>query len=368
MPNLYADIERDTVRNTVDLLIDNMVGITDETGEFLLRLDDGRVIDTKGWGGWEWTHGIGLYGLLKHADITGSRKSLEIAEQWFTDRFAEGTPTKNINTMSPFLTLAYLFERGGEPSYLRYLDTWAEWVMHDMPRTQENGLQHIVFNSENREHLWDDTLMMSVMPLAKIGLVLDRPHYVEEAKRQFMLHIKYLADRKTGLWYHGWTFDGRHNFADALWARGNSWVTIAIPEFIELLDLQPGDGLFEFLKETLNAQIAALAKCQQPSGLWRTILDDDDAYEEASATAGFAYGILKAVRLRLVDPAYEAVGVKAIKGVLANISADGELLNTSFGTPVFDTIQEYKDIPLTSMPYGQAMAIIALVEFMNRYI
>ena len=43
-----------------------------------------------------------------------------------------------------------------------------------------------------------------------------------------MLHIKYLSDRKTGLWFHGWTFAGRYHFAGALWARGNSWVTIAI--------------------------------------------------------------------------------------------------------------------------------------------
>lgn len=28
---------------------------------------------------------------------------------------------------------------------------------------------------------------MSVLPLAKIGLLLDRPDYVEEAKRQFLL-------------------------------------------------------------------------------------------------------------------------------------------------------------------------------------
>ena len=102
--------------------------------------------------------------------------------------------------------------------------------------------------------------MMSVLPLAKIGKLLGRPHYVEEARRQFMLHIKYLVDRKTGLWFHGWTFDGRHHFANALWARGNCWVTIAIPEFIELLDLPPGDGLREFLLETHLQQIRTLVK------------------------------------------------------------------------------------------------------------
>ena len=34
-------------------LIDCLVNIKDETGEFLMTLEDGRVIDTKGWNDWE---------------------------------------------------------------------------------------------------------------------------------------------------------------------------------------------------------------------------------------------------------------------------------------------------------------------------
>lgn len=368
MPALVHDIQYSMVRKSIDKLIDNLVNITDETGEFLLKLDDGRVIDTKGWAGWEWTHGIGLYGLLKYWDLTGDDKPRAIIEDWFKDRLAEGTPTKNVNTVSPFLTLAYMHERTGDRSHLPYLDVWAEWIMREMPRTRENGLQHIVYNSENYQQLWDDTLMMSVLPLAKIGLLLDRPHYVEEAKRQFMLHIKYLADRKTGLWFHGWTFDGNHNFADALWARGNCWVTIAIPEFIELLDLPEDDGLRMFLLETLEVQVKALEKTQHKDGLWHTLLDDPSSYLESSAAAGFSYGILKSIRKGYLDKKYEPVGIKAVKAVLDNISEDGELQNVSFGTPVFDDLQGYRDIPLTSMPYGQSMAILVLVEFMNAYI
>ncbi|WP_185236474.1 beta-galactosidase BglB [Teredinibacter franksiae] len=368
MPLLAHDIPFNTLQTSIDKLIDNLVNITDETGEFLLKLEDGRVIDTKGWNDWEWTHGIGLYGLLKHWDITGDDNSRVIIEDWFKNRFAAGTPTKNINTVSPFLTLAYMQERTGNRSYLPYLDTWAEWVMQGLPRTEENGFQHIVFNSENNQQMWDDTLMMSVLPLAKIGLLLNRPHYVEEAKRQFMLHIKYLADTKTGLWFHGWTFDGRHNFANALWARGNCWVTIAIPEFIELLELPKDDGLRLFLLETLETQVKALAECQHKNGLWHTLLDDPTSYLEASAAAGFAYGIMKAVRKGYLKEEYEETGIKAMKAVLDNIDDTGELQQVSFGTPVFDDLQGYKDIPLTSMPYGQSMAILACVELMNRYI
>jgi unsaturated rhamnogalacturonyl hydrolase len=358
-------ISASQAREAIERLIRNLVSIRDESGAFLLELDDGRVIDTKGWAGWEWTHGIGLYGILKHWRQTNDPGALAIMLDWFRDRFAEGPPTKNVNTMAPFLTLAYLYERLGDRSYLPYLDEWAEWVMNDMPRTQERGLQHIVFNSENPEQLWDDTLMMSVLPLAKIGLVLGRPHYLEEARRQFMLHVKYLSDRETGLWFHGWTFDGRHHFAQARWARGNAWATIAIPEFVELLNLPAGDALREFLLETLDAQVRALAQRQDSTGLWHTLIDDQSSYLEASATAGFAYGILKGVRKNYLDARYESVGLKAIGAVFDNIDSAGELRNVSFGTPVFDTLQGYRDVPLTSMPYGQALAILALAEFTN---
>jgi unsaturated rhamnogalacturonyl hydrolase len=370
MDALTHTISRQEVTDAIEKLIHNLVNITDESGEFLLRLEDGRVIDTKGWNDWEWTHGIGLFGLYRYWEQTGDEHALQVMLQWFADRFAAGTPTKNINTMSPFLTLANLYEHTGDQTYIPYLDTWAEWLMDPagLPKTEDGGFQHIVFNDDNPQELWDDTLMMSVLPLARIGLLLDRPHYVEEAKRQFLVHIKYLFDRETGLWYHGWTFEGRHNFAGALWARGNCWVTIAIPEIIEMLDLPEGDAFRTFLIDTLAAQAKTLAEHQHESGLWHTLIVDPTSYLEASATAGFAYGLLKAVRKRYLPAEYEAVGLRAVRGVLANIDATGELKQVSFGTAMGDTLQFYKDIPLTSMPYGQSLAICALAEFLRTFI
>jgi unsaturated rhamnogalacturonyl hydrolase len=363
VPNKVSDIDRN-----IQLLIRNLVEIKDTSGEFLLRLDDGRVIDTKGWNDWEWTHGIGLYGIWKFYEQTRDARCKQIMLDWFRDRLAAGPPTKNINTVAPFLTLAYLHEERPDPSWLPYLHEWAEWLMDGLPRTEERGFQHIVFNSVNAEQLWDDTLMMSVMPLAKIGKLLGRQQYLEEARRQFMLHIKYLVDRRSGLWFHGWTFEGRHNFADALWARGNCWVTIATPEFIELLDLPPGDALREFLLETHLQQIRALQRFQDESGLWHTLIDDPASYLEASATAGFGYGILKSVRKGYIGREFAQMGVRAAQAVLANIDPTGELRNVSFGTPVFNDLDRYRKIPLTSMPYGQAMAILCLGELRRLHV
>ncbi|KAF1813878.1 glycosyl hydrolase [Eremomyces bilateralis CBS 781.70] len=375
MPLNAFGLESALIHEKIQLLINNLINIKDSTGEFLLKLPDGRVIDTKGWNDWEWTHGIGLYGLYQYHTLTGSDYPKQVIVDWFKIQLEKGT-TKNINTMAVFLTLAYIYEQSKEPSYLPWLETWADWVMHDLPRTPCNGMQHITYAGPNTNELWDDTLMMSVLPLAKIGKILNKPEYIEEAKRQVLLHLQYLYDAPTGLFFHGWKFEDKngtigHNFAQARWARGNSWLTIFIPDFIELLDLPEGDGFRMYLINILKSQCQALKALQEPNGMWRTLLDiptSEGSYIEASATAGFAYGILKASRKRYIGREYEEVAVKAVKAILERISVDGELLDTSFGTGMGHTFQHYKDIPRTSMPYGQSMAMMALVEFLRLFL
>lgn len=358
---------REELNGVIRRLVTNLENIVDSTGEFLMHLDDGRVIDTKGWAGWEWTHGVGLYGMWRYYELTGDREVLGVVDRWFADRFAEGSATKNVNTMAPFLTLAYRYEETREPTLLPWLESWAEWAMHRMARTQAGGMQHVTLSEENPQQLWDDTLMMTVLPLAKIGKLLGRQEYVDEAVFQFLTHVQYLADRGTGLWFHGWTFEGRHNFAGARWARGNSWLTIAIPDFLDIVDLPERDPVRRFLVEVLQAQVAALASCQDESGLWHTLLDDPDSYLEASATAGFGYGILKGVRKRYLGEEHAEVGQRAVRAILANVSDDGELQQVSFGTPMGSDLEFYRQIPLTSMPYGQAMAILCLAEYLWTY-
>ncbi|WP_033789520.1 glycoside hydrolase family 88/105 protein [Pantoea septica] len=361
-------LPRQELLQLIHKLTQNLVNITDETGEFLLHLDDGRVIDTKGWAGWEWTHGIGLYGMLHYYQQTGDQQTLSIIDQWFAARLAEGTPTKNVNTVAPFLTLAWRYEETGNPAWRAVLERWAEWVMYEMPRTEQGGLQHIVYNNENHQQLWDDTLMMSVMALAKIGQLLNRQEFIEEASYQFLLHTQYLMDRQTGLWFHGWNFEGRHNFANARWARGNSWLTIVIPDFLEMMNWPEQHATRRFLLQVLESQVKALRACQHPSGLWHTLLDDPDSYLEASATAGFAYGIIKAVRKRYLSADYLPAGLNALRGVIANIDEDGELKQVSFGTAMGSDLDYYRNVPLTSMPYGQAMALLCLTEYLRAYL
>lgn len=361
-------MQRQEIEQKIELLIDNLVNLKDPEGKYAIPLADGRKIDNKSFNYWEWTAGVGLYGMMKYYKVTRNEEVLNIIINWFDEQFKLPPVEKNVNTMVQMITLAYLYEETKNPVYLPYLETWGDWLYHDMARTKDGGIQHVVFGSENYQQMWDDTLMMSVLPLAKIGLLLNKPEYIEEAKKQFLVHIKYLFDKKTGLWFHGWSFEGNHNFAEALWGRGNSWVTIAIPEFLDLVDLPAADAVQQVLVDTLDRQLEALEKCQNENGLWHTLLLDPTSYVEASCTAGFAFGTLKAIRKGYVDQKYLDMGLRAVQAVVENIDDKGALQHVSAGTAMGESLDFYKQIPVTPMPYGQSMAILCLVEYLDHNI
>lgn len=313
---------------------------------------------------WEWPQGVGLFGLWRMFDVTKDSKYLDILTRYYEEQLIIGLPTKNVNTAAPLLTLAYLYEYTLDEKYKDICIEWANWLVNDLPKTKEGGFQHLTSDTLNEGELWADTLFMTVLFLGKIGKLLGRNDWIEVAKYQFLLHIKYLADKETGLWYHGWTFKGSHNFAEALWGRGNCWITIAIPEFLDMIECEP--SIKRFLISALDRQVESMKKYQDPSGMWHTLIDDPTSYVEASATCGIAYGILKAAHMGIIDQEYVECAYKAVAPIVKLINEDGHLGQVSYGTYMGrDTKQYYKEVELRTMPYGQALAILFLLELLN---
>lgn len=201
---------------------------------------------------------------------------------------------------------------------------------------------------------------MTCLFLGRAGVILGRRDCIDECERQFLLHTKYLCDTSTGLWYHGWSFIGRHNFSKAYWGRGNAWITIAIPEILNLEGLS--GSVKEFLKETLLSQVKALKPYQTEEGMWRTLIDDETSYVESSATAGFGYGILRAIRDGYLPKEYADMGIKAGQAILNRVNEYGAIEHVSYGTDLSNDKEDYKKIPYCYMPYGQAFGMLLLSE------
>jgi unsaturated rhamnogalacturonyl hydrolase len=313
---------------------------------------------------WDWEIGVGLYGQFRDAERRADARAFAAMERWYDWQIERGLPPRQVNSTAPMLALALLAARNGRADWRAIAEDWADWLMRELPKTQEGGFEHVVKEGRRPEQLWDDTLVMAVLFLAACGRAFDRPQWVAEAHYQFLVHIRHLADTRTGLFFHGWTFDGRHNYANALWARGNAWITIAIPELF--LIAPPTDpALVRYLKTVLQTQVSVLVELQRPDGMFHTLLDDPASPVEASATAGFGYGVMAGIRQGLIDSDARALADKALNAVLSRIGPDGLLAEVSDGTAMGPDLAFYHRIPNTPTPYGQALASLFLLEMRN---
>lgn len=357
---MSTNLDSSRLNARLDQLVNGMVGLRDD-GKFSEPNLDGTAGDYISFDGWEWPQGVGLYGLTQLWQYREHDATLEnLLTSWFDRAIDQGLPQLNVNTTAPLLALSRLWAHTRHERYKKILDDWSNRLMTVAPRTGYGGIQHDVSDKINRSELWDDTLFMVALFLASYGQSSGRRELVDEAERQFLVHTHFLADRSSGLWFHGWTFEGRHNFASALWARGNAWITTGVLDLFELAELSP--SVKAFLQDVLTDQAEALLAHQQPTGMWNTLLNEPTSYLETSATAGFAYGLLKGARIGLGDDRWRAAGLRALAAVESQIDADGVVGNVSYGTRMGHDLQHYRDIPIQPTGYGQSLTILALAE------
>ena len=324
---------------------------------------DGSITDHMTLDTWEWPQGVAVYAMMKVYQSQRDPQTLSDVRAWYERHIKKGLPPRNINTTAPMLGLVLLYEETRDESYRPLIERWAEWIMSDLPKTEEGGFQHLTSDSVNAQQLWDDTLFMTVLFLYRAGVALGRPEWMEEARYQFLLHIKYLHAQETGLWYHGFCFEGRHHFGRAFWARGNSWFTAGAVDFLEWLPEQ--DCVRRLILTTWQEQCAALVRLQDASGLWHTLLDHADSYLETSASAAIAYGLLKGVRLGLLDERFKEPALRAAEAVLGQVGEDGLVGGVSYGTPMGHDLDFYRRIPIEPTAYGQGLTFLMLTEKMH---
>ncbi len=322
---------------------------------------------------WDWPQGIGLYGLYKLQNFYGDGRYMDFFRNWIENNLEVGLPVKNVNTTVPYLVIACLLDQLDDPKYEKMCLEHADWLMNDLPRTQDHGFQHVTTALGDRNNvilntgeIWVDTMFMAVLFLNKMGHLYNRKDWMDEATRQMLVHIKYLYDKHTGLFYHGWTFNERNNFGGVFWCRGNSWFTYGILEFLDMSKDTLDPQIYEYFTDTFRSQAGTLRKIQGSKGLWHTVLTDPTSYEETSGSAAITAGILKAIRLGILDSSYKECAEKAVEEICANVAEDGTVLNVSAGTGMGYNADYYKNIIIHPMAYGQSLALIALTEALSQ--
>lgn len=310
---------------------------------------------------WQWHQGVLLYGILAAYETIGDKRYIDFVKKWVDSRMEEGNIGKSINTTLPVVAAMKLYEITGEEKYYSICNEFAVWCMKEAPRADEGAFEHSCTENKYPNQIWADTLFMGCIFLAKWGRFTGETKYIDEAVRQYILHYKYLHDESTGLIYHGY-YGNEKSKKGVLWGRGNGWLAAGAVDVLDFVnDEMPGK---ELLISNLKKHYNGMAKMQDESGAWHTVMDNSHTYLEMSATAAFAYGMDKALKKGYLPESFIEKRDRAFTALLENIN-NGKLERSSGGTPVMDDYTKYNAVPYKVTCFGQGLALLALAGKLN---
>lgn len=304
---------------------------------------------------WDWPCGVAYYGIADAYEKTGKEEYLKLLKDRVDELIELGLPSVwTVNACAMGHCLITLYKATGEQKYWDIVMSKINYIRNDALRFGDNVLQHTVSaNNDFPEQCWADTLFMAAFFLLRVGVELEDEDIIEDALNQYYWHIKYLQDSATGLYYHGYNNINKDHMSGFYWGRANAWAAFTMSQVGGILPKCYLYPKYMDVAGSLNEQLAALKLVQTENGLWRTILDDEGSYEEISASAGIA-----AAMVTRGNPLHSKYINKAIKGMLANISEDGRVLNVSGGTAVMNDRDGYRNISRDWIQgWGQGLAL-----------
>lgn len=311
---------------------------------------------------WDWPCGVAYYGICEAYEVTKNEEYINLLKDRIDEFIELGLPNWTVNTCSMGHCLITLYEVTNDETYWDIVMSKVDYLRNRALRFGDNVLQHTVSaKNDFPEQAWADTLFMAAFLLLRVGVKLDDKDIINDALNQYYWHIKYLQDPATGLWYHGYNNITKDHMSGFYWGRANAWATYTMSQVGRRLPECYLYPKYMDVAGSLSEQLAALKLVQTEQGLWRTLLDDEESYEEVSASAGIAAGMLS-----YGNPLHSKYINKAIAGVLSNVSADGRVLNVSGGTAVMNDREGYRNISRDWIQgWGQGLALALFSAALN---
>lgn len=311
---------------------------------------------------WDWPCGVAYHGVCEAYRVTGNDAYLDALRARIDEHLSLGLPVFTVNTCSMGHALLTLEAVTGDARYRAVSEQKIDYLRNRALRFGENVLQHTVSaNNDFPEQCWADTLFMAAYFMLRAGVQWKDAQLVDDALNQYYWHIEYLQDKKTGLWYHGYDNLAGDHMSGIYWGRANAWAAYTMSQVGRVLPECYLYPRYMDVAGSLSEQLAALKHLQTENGLWRTILDDEQSYEEVSASAGIAAAMTlrgNPLHIRYID--------KAVEGVLANISTEGRVLNVSAGTAVMKDRDGYRGISRRwTQGWGQGLALAFLCAVLD---
>ncbi len=149
---------------------------------------------------------------------------------------------------------------------------------------------------------------------------------------EFMLQCVDKIQQENGLYLHCLS-------SPYFWGRGNGFAALGFSETLK----NASEEFAQPLLEAYQKHMLGLQNFQSPStGMWRQVIDREDAYEEMSATCMIGIAMATGIRFGWLprEPWGEALA-RAWKGVSERITPNGEVRGVCVGTGPLSNLDDY---------------------------
>ena len=249
-------------------------------------------------------------------------------------------------TLAGHLVFAELARRTGNAAYVQLVRKAADLGFDEHGAMKES----MPFHGE-----MSDSVFMGTSILAEAGALTGEGKYFDMAARHLAFMEK-LDLRRDGLYRHS-------PLTDAAWGRANAFPALGLT--FTLTDLPKDHAARGRVLLAYQQLMAALARYQDPDGMWHEVIDEPGSYAETSATSMIAFAMLRGIRNGWLDRgAYQPRVDKAWKGVLARIGPQGVLMDVCESTNKQNTVKDYLDraASLGKDARGGGMALLFATE------
>lgn len=312
------------------------------------RTADGSYVraylDTSFFGQWFYALMVGNYGLLKLYKDWGCAREGDyflrnmramaayyeyakydaalFGESTFLQRAMRLDNLDAIGTMG--MNLVEYYRMTQDEKALHVIWELADALMHSIPRFADGAFMR-------GTTMWADDTFMSCPFLVRLACLTGDRRYFDELKTQIEGFHKRLFIEEKSVYSHIFFVEpGEKNCVP--WGRGNGWIMLTLVEI--LTNLPEDDPDYAYFAERFRVFAAGVRALQAESGMWRQVLDKEEAYEETSCTAMYSLSFLTGIRLGLLpEEGYRQAAEKGIAALLRySVDRQGNVLGVCRGS------------------------------------
>lgn len=241
------------------------------------------------------------------------------------------------------------------------IDNYSDYVINKEYRLSDGTFARL---RPQKNSVWLDDMFMGIPTLAYMGKLTGNKEYYDMATRQIIQFANKMFVPETGLFRHGWVED-MHPHPAFYWGRANGWAILTMCEVLDVLPQEHPNRAY--ILNLLKQHAEGLAKRQHHDGFWHQLLDRNDTYLEASATAIYTYCLAHGINKGWIDAkAFGPIALLGWQAVASSINEKGQVENVCVGTGMGFDAAFYAYRPVHVMAaHGYGPAIWAGAEIIN---